>query len=104
MSEDTVKYRMIFEHLQKELREGRYSDGTALPSEESLVRKFNVSRITARALGEHVKAQGAKKERFLMRPNSSSSAYTSSGSARRSRIDGKPNSFISNDIRKIIKP
>ncbi len=56
MPEDTAKYRKIFEHLQKELREGRYSDGSALPSEESLVRRFNVSRITAvRAMDELVR-------------------------------------------------
>lgn len=54
--EDTAKYRKIFEHLRKEIRDGRYPRGVPLPSEESLVRKYNVSRITAvRAMDELVK-------------------------------------------------
>ncbi len=56
MSERTAKYRKIFEQLRKELRDGCYPYGVPLPSEESLVRKYNVSRITAvRAMDELVK-------------------------------------------------
>ena len=53
---DTAKYRKIFETLRKELRDGLYPSGVPLPSEESLIRKYNVSRITAvRAMDELVK-------------------------------------------------
>ena len=56
MTEDTAKYRKIFEHLRSAIRDGRYPRGVALPSEESLVRKYKVSRITAvRAMDELVK-------------------------------------------------
>ena len=57
MAEDTAKYRKIFEHLRKEIRDGRYPRGVPLPSEESLVRRYKVSRITAvRAMEELVKS------------------------------------------------
>lgn len=47
------KWHDIYERLQKELRDGVYSRGKALPSEEALVRKFGVSRITVvRAMDE----------------------------------------------------
>lgn len=50
------KYRKIFEELQKGIRDGRYPDGVPLPSEESLIRKFKVSRITAvKAMDELVR-------------------------------------------------
>ena len=53
---DTAKYRKIFETPRKELRDGLYPSGVPLPSEESLIRKYNVSRITAvRAMDELVK-------------------------------------------------
>jgi len=56
MSQGTAKYRQIFEHLRKEIRDGCYPYGEPLPSEEALVRKFKVSRITAvRAMEELVK-------------------------------------------------
>ena len=55
MAED-VKYRKIFEQLRKEIREGCYRYGEPLPSEEALVRKYKVSRITAvRAMDELVR-------------------------------------------------
>ena len=51
-----IKYREIFEDLQKKLRDGDYPQGVPLPSEEALGRKYNVSRITAvRAMDELVK-------------------------------------------------
>ena len=55
MAED-VKYRKIFEQLRREIREGCYGYGEPLPSEEALVRKYKVSRITAvRAMDELVR-------------------------------------------------
>lgn len=56
MAEDTAKYRKIFEHLRKEIRDGCYPRGEPLPSEEAIVRKYKVSRITAvRAMDELVR-------------------------------------------------
>ncbi len=56
MADRGSKYRKIFETLQREIREGRYPAGVALPSEERLVRRFGVSRITAvKAMDELVK-------------------------------------------------
>ena len=53
---ETAKYRQIFEKLRKGIRDGLYANGAPLPSEESIVRKFKVSRITAvRAMDELVK-------------------------------------------------
>jgi len=53
---ETSKYWQIFECLRKGIRDGVYAGGGPLPSEESIVRKFNVSRITAiRAMDELVK-------------------------------------------------
>ncbi|MGN0832024.1 MAG: substrate-binding domain-containing protein [Kiritimatiellia bacterium] len=48
-----LKWVEIFEWLQKKLRDGDYPQGVPLPSEEALVRRFKVSRITAvRAMDE----------------------------------------------------
>ena len=53
---DTSKYRQIFEDLQKAIRDGQYPKGVPLPSEEALVRRYDVSRITAaNAMAELVK-------------------------------------------------
>ena len=53
---ETSKYRKIFADLQKSIRDGLYPNGVPLPSEESLVRKFNVSRITVvKAMDELVR-------------------------------------------------
>ena len=53
---DTAKYRQIFEQLQQDLRDGRYPQGVQLPSDEALMRRFDVSRITAaKAMDELVK-------------------------------------------------
>ena len=54
---ETSKYRKIFEELQKGIRDGLYPAGVPLPSEESLIRKFKVSRITAvKAMDELVRS------------------------------------------------
>ena len=42
-----VKYREIFEALQKELCDGKYGSHNPFPSEAQLVRRFQVSRFTA---------------------------------------------------------
>lgn len=50
------KWREIFGKLQKDLRDGVYAQGEPLPSEGTLMRKYNVSRITAvRVMNELVK-------------------------------------------------
>ncbi|MBO6167369.1 MAG: LacI family DNA-binding transcriptional regulator [Kiritimatiellae bacterium] len=50
------KYRQIFEALRKSIRDGVYTGAVPLPSEEALVRKYKVSRITAvRAMEELVR-------------------------------------------------
>ena len=46
MAEDKVKWREIFDELQKSLRDGVYPQGVPLPSEGALGRKYKVSRIT----------------------------------------------------------
>lgn len=59
MEEDKkLKWVEIFEKLQKELRDGVYPQGVPLPSEESLVRKFKVSRITAVRAMEELRKKG----------------------------------------------
>ena len=53
---ETSKYRKIFEELRRDIRDGLYQRGMPLPSEEALVRKYKVSRITAvRAMDELVR-------------------------------------------------
>lgn len=56
--EEKPKWVEIFERLQKELREGVYPQGVPLPSEESLVRTFGVSRITAVRAMEELRKRG----------------------------------------------
>ena len=43
---DQPKYRLIFESLKDSLISGEYREGTRLPSETELVRRFGVSRMT----------------------------------------------------------
>ena len=53
---ESPKWAEIFGKLQKDLRDGVYSQGRPLPSEGALMRKYKVSRITAvRAMNELVK-------------------------------------------------
>jgi DNA-binding LacI/PurR family transcriptional regulator len=56
--ETKLKWFEIFEKLQKELRDGAYPQGVPLPSEEALVRKFGVSRITAVRAMEELRKRG----------------------------------------------
>ena len=41
-----TKYRQIFEDLQRSIRDGMYPQGVSLPSDEALMRRYGVSRIT----------------------------------------------------------
>jgi GntR family transcriptional regulator, arabinose operon transcriptional repressor len=43
---DRPKYRLIFEALKESILSGEYGQGTRLPSENDLVRRFGVSRMT----------------------------------------------------------
>lgn len=53
MTSRAAKYASIFETLRKEILRGRFNDRERFPSEESLVRRFGVSRPTIeRALRE----------------------------------------------------
>ena len=53
MDSSKLKWVRIFEDFQKALRAGAYPQGVPLPSEEAIVRKYGVSRITAvRAMDE----------------------------------------------------
>jgi LacI family transcriptional regulator len=56
--EEKLKWVEIFQELQKELRAGVYPQGVPLPSEEMLVRRFGVSRITAVRAMEELRKQG----------------------------------------------
>ena len=52
-SDKPLKWAEIFEELQKDIRGGLYSHGVPLPSEEALIRRYGVSRITVvRAMDE----------------------------------------------------
>ena len=66
-------YIQISHHLRQSINEGIYKPGEKLPSENDLVRKFGISRITAMsALDELVKARLAYRERgrgtFVAKP------------------------------------
>ena len=51
-----TKYRLIFEDLQRSIREGMYPHGVSLPSDEALMRRYGVSRITVtKAMAELVR-------------------------------------------------
>jgi GntR family transcriptional regulator of bglA len=43
-----VKYRMVVEQMEKEILDGKYTLNTKLPTEEELMKKFDVSRNTIR--------------------------------------------------------
>lgn len=53
-----LKWVEIFEELQKELRDGVYSQGVPLPSDGAIVRRFGVSRITAVRAMEELRKRG----------------------------------------------
>ncbi|WP_019243330.1 MULTISPECIES: GntR family transcriptional regulator [Bacillus] len=43
-----VKYKMVVDQIEKEILEGKYPSQTKLPTEEELMRRFDVSRNTIR--------------------------------------------------------
>jgi GntR family transcriptional regulator len=54
----TSLHHQIFLVIRDQINAGRYSVGTALPSEQELSRQFNVSRITVRAALANLEASG----------------------------------------------
>jgi DNA-binding LacI/PurR family transcriptional regulator len=52
------KYLQIAESLRKAIEGGRYRNGVRLPSEAELVRRFNVSRMTAVKAMQYLQQQG----------------------------------------------
>jgi DNA-binding LacI/PurR family transcriptional regulator len=52
------KYLQIAESLRKSIESGRYRNGVRLPSEAELVRRFNVSRMTAVKAMQHLQQEG----------------------------------------------
>jgi len=56
--EKTSKWVAIYDALQKRLRDGEFPQGVALPSEESIVRRYKVSRITAVKAMEELRRNG----------------------------------------------
>jgi len=76
-----VKWAEIFIAIRKELREGVYPQGVPLPSEEALVRRFGVSRITVvRAMEELRKAD------LVFRKRGSGTFATKTASAESGRL------------------
>lgn len=53
-----AKWRGIYARLQRELREGVFPQGVPLPSEEALVRRYKVSRITVVRAMEELRKKG----------------------------------------------
>lgn len=55
---DLPAYRLIYEAILKKIRKGQYPAGTAIPSENELARKYQVSRMTARKSVDMLVAEG----------------------------------------------
>ncbi len=55
---EAPKYLRIVESLRKGIESGRYRNGVRLPSEAELVRRFNVSRMTAVKAMQHLQQEG----------------------------------------------
>ena len=55
---DRPIYRQIADHLRAAIREGRYPEGTPLPSETQLAEMYDVTRMTARQAVEVLKNEG----------------------------------------------
>lgn len=54
----STKYKMVVEELEKEIVEGLYNENKKLPTEDELMRKFEVSRNTIRKAVEILVSQG----------------------------------------------
>jgi GntR family transcriptional regulator len=55
---DRPIYRQIADHLRAGIREGRYPEGTPLPSETQLAELYDVTRMTARQAVDVLKNEG----------------------------------------------
>src|SRR5512132_2597013 len=55
---DRPLYRQIADHLRADIREGRYPEGTPLPSESQLAEMYDVTRMTARQAVDVLKNEG----------------------------------------------
>ena len=55
---DRPIYRQIADHLRAGIREGRYPEGTPLPSETQLAEMYDVTRMTARQAVDVLKNEG----------------------------------------------
>ena len=55
---DRPVYRQIADQLRQAIREGRYGEGDALPSETALAETYGVTRMTARQAMDVLKGEG----------------------------------------------
>jgi GntR family transcriptional regulator of arabinose operon len=79
---DRPKYRLICESLKEAILSGEYGQGVRLPSENELVRRFNVSRMTV------VKAIKELQQLGLVVRRVGSGTYTASGTDQEGRLFG----------------
>jgi DNA-binding LacI/PurR family transcriptional regulator len=79
---DQPKYRLIFESLKESVLSGEYREGTRLPSETELVRRFGVSRMTI------VKAVKELQQLGLVVRRVGSGTYAASRTAQENRLFG----------------
>jgi DNA-binding GntR family transcriptional regulator len=55
----TTAYERLAEDLRRRIAAGEFDEGTALPSEATLVAEYGVSRTTARKAYQLLKSEGA---------------------------------------------
>src|ERR1700757_4185981 len=79
---DQPKYRLIFESLKESILSGEYEQGTRLPSETELVRRFGVSRMTI------VKAVKELQQLGLVVRRVGSGTYAASPTAQENKLFG----------------
>jgi len=79
---DQPKYRLIFESLKESILSGEYRQGTRLPSETELVRRFGVSRMTI------VKAVKELQQLGLVVRRVGSGTYAATRAAQENRLFG----------------
>ena len=60
---DRPLYRQIADQLRTAIREGRYAEGTPLPSETQLAEMYDVTRMTARQAVDLLKNEGPGPQR-----------------------------------------
>src|SRR5215212_4194802 len=64
---DRPVYRQIADQLRQAIREGRYGEGDALPSETALAETYGVTRMTARQAMDVLKGEGLGPKRARSR-------------------------------------